>query len=213
MLDVEETTIWRDHESFAWLIHLWMSLDNSIMWHTTKGSNCPLLENNIQCPLTQFDECPLAYLLMMIAHWVMKMLTGCFVDVVETFSLKTILLISLKFPPLCQLKGEVIFSKLYLNFELPPFRCRRVSLLYSPVQLYECTIFIWLNPIVKLVQSSGCGWPFPGINPWIIYLQFYWLVLFSTLCWWMIWLATMVTRMEIKTLIFHMTSSLTMRTC
>jgi len=33
-----------------------MSLDNSITCQAAKGSNYPLLENNIWCPLTQFDE-------------------------------------------------------------------------------------------------------------------------------------------------------------
>ena len=58
---LEKTQIWREHESAACLIHLWRTLDSSIMCQAAKGSNCPLLENSIRCPLTQFDDdCPLA---------------------------------------------------------------------------------------------------------------------------------------------------------
>jgi hypothetical protein len=59
-------------------------LDNSIMCQAAKGSNCPLLENSIRCPLTHFDDdCPLANLLMLTAddkcpladeeaHWLLR---------------------------------------------------------------------------------------------------------------------------------------------
>ena len=68
---LEKTQIWREHESAACLIHIWRMLDKSIMCQAAKGSNCPFLENSIRCEMTQFDERPLVYLLMMIAHWLM----------------------------------------------------------------------------------------------------------------------------------------------
>ena len=65
-LDAEETTIWRDHEWVACMIHLWMSLDNSIKCQATKGSICPLREINILCPLTKWWWHPVVKLCV---HW------------------------------------------------------------------------------------------------------------------------------------------------
>ena len=170
------------------------------MCQATKGSNCPFLENNIWCPLTQFDEHPLAYLLMMISHWLMnlknnsllmclktahswlsywsptgefvdthslmKMPTGFFVDVVKTFSLTTTVNFIDIFP-LCQLKGETIFFKLFLNsppsyvgvfhFCTPPFNCTRVpssflmlaAICVSEVDCKTYTIVLRLTTIPK----------------------------------------------------------------
>lgn len=85
-LDVEETAIWRDHQSAACLMHLWMSLDNSIMCQAAKLSNHPLLEISVLCPLTKYWEFPLA-------DDVKKQLTVAFV-VFENCSLLTLLSIT-----------------------------------------------------------------------------------------------------------------------
>ena len=184
-LQYEET------QSVAWLIHLRRTLDNSIMCQAAKGSNCPLLENSIRCPLTQFDERPLACLLMMIAHWLKmsknnsmllllwwKLLTAALaVDrplanllmltaddkcpLVDEdahwllrwccwdFQSDNHLSISLTFSPLCQLKGETIFSKIYLNSPpsgvgefhcyTPLFNCMRV-----PSSVHCWLHYVWL---------------------------------------------------------------------
>ena len=55
-----KTAIWRDHESAACLIHLWIFLNKSITCQVSKGSICPLREINILCPLTKFVQRPLA---------------------------------------------------------------------------------------------------------------------------------------------------------
>ena len=203
---LEKTQIWREHESAACLIHLWILLDNSITCQAAKGSNCPLFENSIRCPLTQFDDdCPLAedvekqlnvaFAMMKVAHccfgcrsptgefadaqcwW--QMPTGwwrcplaALDDIVKTFSLKTTLN-----SPLCQLRGETSSAFHFWILNSPPlgvgkfhcytpsFRCMRV-----PSSIDGWLQYVWVNSIAKLVQSSGCGWPFPRFNPWIIYI-------------------------------------------
>jgi len=67
------------------------------------------------------------------AHLLMKMLTGCFTDVVETFSLTTTINFIDIFPPFLAERRD---NLLQIIFELPPFRCRNVSLVYSPIQLH-----------------------------------------------------------------------------
>lgn len=96
--------------------------------------------------------------------------------------------------------GEGVF-----HWCTPPLKCTWIS------SSFYCWLqYMWVNPIVKVVESSSCGWPLPRINPWIIYLQSSWLSWVAAFVWCMIWLATMGTRMEIKTLSFEMIGSLTM---
>ena len=157
------------------------------MCQAAKGSNCPLLENSIRCPLTHFDDdCPLAEdvekttqccfcydescslllwlsiahwricwcsLLMTNAHWLMKMPTDYFADVVETFSLTTTCQFHWHSPP--PLSAERRDNLLQNIFELPPFRCRRVSLSYSLIQLHESTIIDSLLAAL-CVNVVGC---------------------------------------------------------
>lgn len=137
-----------------------------------------------------------------------------FVYVVETFNLTTTVNF-IDISPLCQLKWETTICIWYLSCPIlgvwefyyctPSFNYKTI-----PSSFYYWLQYVWVNSIIKIIQSFDRGWLFPGITPWIIDLQSSWFFLLAKLCWWMIWLAIMVTRMEIKKLIFQTTSSLTM---
>lgn len=192
---LEKTQIWREHESAACLIHLWMSLDNSIMCQAAKGSNCPLFENSIRCPLTQFwrtptgvfadDDRPLAddvekqlnvvFAIMKAAHCCFgcRAPTGEFADAHCWWQMPTgwwrcplatsLMLTRLSVwqplvnfidicPPLSAERRDNLLQNI---FELPPFRCRRVSLLYSLIQLHESTIIYSLLAALCVIVV-GC---------------------------------------------------------
>ena len=169
-LDAEETAIWRDwvscmidssqkdawklhhvpsHKriqlSFAWKQHP-VSTD-TIWWWFPTGWRC---RKTTQCCFCYDESCSLLLwpsiahwricwfsLLMTNSHWLMKMPTGCFADVVETFSLTTTCQFHWHFPPFVSWKERQSSPKYIWT---PPFKCRRVSLLYSLVQLHKSTI-------------------------------------------------------------------------
>ena len=144
-------------------------------------------------------------LLLLTTHWRICLCPlATFVDVVETFSLTTTFNFNIIFSPSSTERRD---NHHHFISELPPFRCRRVS----PSSLYwKSCLRVRLNLLITHRQLFDCRWPLPRINPCIIDLHSGWLISLATSFWWMIFLATMVRRMEIKTLIFHMTSSLTM---
>ena len=81
----------------------------------------------------------------------MKMPTGYFADVVETFSLTTTCQFHWHFPPFVSWK-EMQSSPKYIW--TPPYKWRSISLVYSPVQLHESTIFIWLLVAICWSESN-----------------------------------------------------------
>ena len=92
-------------------------------------------------------------LLMTNSHWLMKMPTGCFADVFETFSLTTTCQFHWHFPPFVSWKERQSSPK-YI-WTPPPFKCRRVSLLYSLIQLHESTIICSLLAALCVI-IVGC---------------------------------------------------------
>lgn len=116
--------------------------------------------------------------------------------------------------PFVTWKDRPSTSFFYPPSPLPPpsdvgeFHC------HTPLRVlssFNCWLqYLKFNFVVKLIQSFDSRWPLPRNNPCIIDLQSNWLVFFATSFRWVVFLSKMVARMEINTMIFHMTCSLTM---
>ena len=69
--------------------------------------------------------------------------------------------------------------------------------------------YLWMNSLVRLIYILGCWQPLPRSNPPILNLLSCRFPQTKAFVWWVGMLSTMLTRVKIKTLIFHVANLIT----